>query len=155
MKTVTISSQDIVRQWYLVDAEDMVLGRLSTCIAHYLRGKHKASYSPHVDVGDSIVVINAEKVFLTGNKEQNKIYYRHTGYPGGIKQMTARELLEKHPERVLKKAVQGMLPRNSLGRSMLKKLKIYAGSGHPHEAQNLIPLPVNENVKRINRHAAS
>lgn len=153
MRTLTVNPKDIDRQWYLVDADDMILGRLATRIAHYLRGKHKVTFSPHLDVGDNIIVINADKVRLTGDKERHKIYYRHTGYPGGIKQISAGELLEKHPERVLEKAVQGMLPRNSLGRSMLKKLKLYAGPTHPHKAQNIQVLPIDEDVKRVSNRA--
>lgn len=119
----------------MVDAEDMVLGRLASHIAHVLRGKNKPTFTPHVDMGDFVVVVNAEKVRLTGNKLDGKIYYRHSGYPGGIKSMTARELLEKKPEQLIRKAVKGMLPKNRLGRQMFSKLKVYVGPDHPHQAQ--------------------
>lgn len=155
MRTLTVNNQDVESQWYLVDACDLILGRLATRIAHYLRGKHKVAYSPHLNIGDHIVVINAEKIRLTGSKERNKIYYHHTGYPGGIKQISAKELLEKHPERVLEKAVRGMLPRNSLGRSMLKKLKIYVGPSHPHKAQKFQEFPIDEDVKRVSNRAVA
>jgi large subunit ribosomal protein L13 len=123
------------KKWYLVDAENKVLGRLASQIASRLRGKHKAVFTPHADTGDFIVVINAEKVTITGSKATNKVYYRHTGYVGGLKEITAEKLLAKKPAEVLRLAVKGMLPKNSLGRRQLRKLKIYAGSEHPHEAQ--------------------
>jgi large subunit ribosomal protein L13 len=135
MKTYHIPVKEIERKWFVVDAEDKVLGRLASEIATRLRGKHKPHFSTHMDVGDFIVVINAEKVKLTGNKLDGKIYYRHTGYIGGIKEMTAREVLEKKPTELVKKAVKGMLSKNSLGRKQLKKLKVYTGSEHPHAAQ--------------------
>lgn len=135
MKTFSAKKEDIVKDWCLIDADGKVLGRIASEIARRLRGKHKPIYTPHVDTGDFVVVINAEKVFLTGKKMTDKIYYHHTGYPGGIKSITAGKLLGEKPERVLRIAVKGMLPKNSLGRQMLKKLKIYAGSEHPHEAQ--------------------
>ena len=135
MKTFNAKKEEIIRDWYLVDADGKVLGRLASEIARRLRGKHKPIYTPHVDTGDFVVVVNAEKVSLTGKKMTDKIYYHHTGYPGGIKSITAGKLLEEKPERLLRAAVKGMLPKNSLGRQMLKKLKIYAGGEHPHEAQ--------------------
>ena len=136
MKTYVAKEHEIEKKWYLVDAQDMVLGRLATQIAVRLRGKHKPIYTPHADTGDFVVVINADKVSLTGNKWDNKMYYRHTGYMGGLKQISAKKLMEKKPDQVLYMAVKRMLPKNSLGRRQLKKLKIYAGSEHPHEAQN-------------------
>jgi len=135
MKTFVAKEHEVDRKWYLVDAENRVLGRLASQIAIRLRGKHKPIFTPHADTGDFIVVINADKVALTGSKWDNKIYYRHTGYIGGIKQISARKLLEKKPAEVLRLAVQRMLPKNSLGRRQLKKLKIYIGSDHPHQAQ--------------------
>jgi large subunit ribosomal protein L13 len=135
MKTFVAKEQEVEKRWYLVDAQDKVLGRLATQIAVRLRGKHKPIFTPHADTGDFIVVINADKVSLTGKKWDKKFYYRHTGYMGGLKQISAKKLLEKKPEHVLRFAVRGMLPKNSLGRRQLKKLKIYAGSDHPHEAQ--------------------
>jgi len=123
------------RKWYLVDAEGKVLGRLASKIARILRGKHKVIYSPHIDVGDFIVVINADKIRLTGKKADKKIYYHHTGYPGGLKSVSFRKLIQEKPERVLENAVKGMLPKNPLGRRMFKKLKVYAGDKHPHIAQ--------------------
>ncbi len=135
MKTFVAKEQDITRQWYLVDAKDKVLGRLATNVAIRLRGKHKPIFAPHVDTGDFVVVVNADKVRLTGRKWDKKIYYRHTGYTGGLKQISAKKLREKRPEDILRFAVKGMLPKNSLGRRQLKKLKIYAGADHPHQAQ--------------------
>ena len=126
---------EVRQEWYVVDATDKVLGRLSTEIARVLRGKHKPEYTPHVDVGDFVIVVNAEKVKVTGRKLDQKLYYRHTGYPGGLKSITLRRQLEKFPERVIEAAVKGMLPRGPLGRQMFKKLKVYAGPNHPHEAQ--------------------
>jgi len=142
MKTYVAKEQEISRKWYLVDAKDRVLGRLATQIAMRLRGKHKPIFTPHADTGDFIVVINANKVTLTGRKWDKKIYYRHTGYIGGLKEITAKKLLEKKPEDILRFAVRGMLPKNSLGRRQLKKLKIYSGSEHPHEAQQLEKLEI-------------
>jgi large subunit ribosomal protein L13 len=135
MKTYHTPVTEIERKWFIVDAENKVLGRLASEIAIRLRGKHKPNFSPHMDVGDFIVVVNAEKVKLTGNKLDDKIYYRHSGWIGGIKQRSAKELLEKKPTELLKSAVKGMLTKNSLGRKQLKKLKIYAGADHPHAAQ--------------------
>lgn len=135
MKTFVAKEQEVEKRWYLVDAQDKVLGRLATQIAVRLRGKHKPIFTPHADTGDFIVVINADKVSLTGKKWDRKFYYRHSGYMGGLKQISAKKLLEKKPEHVLRFAVRGMLPKNSLGRRQLKKLKIYTGADHPHEAQ--------------------
>jgi large subunit ribosomal protein L13 len=135
MKTFIAKKEGVSRDWYLIDARDKVLGRVAVEIARRLRGKHKPEFTPHTDTGDFIVVINAEKIALTGKKLDDKVYYHHSGYPGGIKSITAGKLLKKKPEEVLRIAVKGMLPKNSLGKLMLKKLKIYAGSNHPHEAQ--------------------
>ena len=140
MKTFSAKKEEVVHDWFQVDAETETLGHLATKIAHILRGKHKPIYTPHVDTGDFIVVTNADKIKLTGNKVQDKQYYRHSGYPGGIKSMNAEEMLEKKPEMVIMKAVRGMLPKNRLGRQMIKKLKIYAGKDHPHMAQQPKPL---------------
>ncbi len=135
MRTVSTRPQDAQHDWYVVDADGKTLGRLASEIARRLRGKHKAAYTPHVDTGDYIVVVNAEKVRVTGAKETDKIYYRHSGYPGGIKATPLGKLRAEHPDRILANAVQGMMPRNPLGRAMLRKLKIYAGPEHPHAAQ--------------------
>src|SRR4030065_727710 len=131
---------EVEHQWYLVDAEGRVLGRLATELAKILRGKNKPIYTPHVDTGDFVIVVNAGKVALTGKKMKDKIYYHHTGYPGGIREMSAEKLLAKKPTEMIRIAVKGMLPKNSLGRQMLQKLKIYAGAKHPHEAQKPVPL---------------
>ncbi len=135
MKTFIAKKEGVSRDWYLIDARDKVLGRVAVEIARRLRGKHKPEFTPHTDTGDFVVVINAEKIALTGKKLDDKVYYHHSGYPGGIKSITAGKLLKKKPGDVLRIAVKGMLPKNSLGRMMLKKLKIYAGTDHPHEAQ--------------------
>lgn len=137
MKTYSATPSDVDRKWYIIDAEDVVLGRMASVIAMMLRGKHKPMFTPNIDCGDYIVVINAEKILLTGNKRANKTYYWHTGYPGGIKSRTADKILDgAHPERVVSKAVERMLPKTILGRQQINKLKIYAGTEHPHEAQN-------------------
>ena len=137
MKTFSMKPADVEKNWLLVDAQDMVLGRMAAEIAKILRGKHRPEFTPHVDCGDNVIVINAEKVHLTGNKREDKIYYRHTGYPGGIKSRTAGQILDgNQPEKVVTKAVQRMLPKNILGRKQLTNLRVYAGSEHPHEAQN-------------------
>jgi large subunit ribosomal protein L13 len=136
MKTFSAKLSDIERNWYIVDANDKVLGRLASAIAMVLRGKNKPIFTPHMDTGDFVIVINAEKVKLTGNKLNDKKYYSHSGYPGGLKETTAGKLLKEKPERVLISAVRGMLPKNTLGRQLIKKLKIYAGPEHPHTAQN-------------------
>ena len=135
MSTVIAKEQDINRDWYVVDLEDVVLGRAATEIARILRGKHKPIYSPSVDTGDFIIVLNADKIKLTGNKLADKKYYRHTGYPGGIREISAEKLLAKKPEMLVQAAVKGMLPKNRLGRKMFTKMKVYAGSDHPHMAQ--------------------
>ena len=135
MKTIHTPVKEVERKWYVVDADGKVLGRLASEIATRLRGKHKPNFSTHMDVGDFIVVVNAEKVKLTGNKLEDKMYYHHSGWIGGLKESTAKEVLEKKPEEIIKKAVKGMLSKNSLGRQQFKKLKVYAGSDHPHEAQ--------------------
>jgi large subunit ribosomal protein L13 len=135
MKTYTPKAPEIQRRWWLVDAEDKVLGRLASEIAQILRGKHKPMFTPHLDTGDFVVVINAEKIRLTGDKMDQKSYFRHTGYMGGEKFIPVRTMLEQHPERVIDLAVKGMLPKNNLGRLMRRKLKAYAGPTHPHEAQ--------------------
>jgi large subunit ribosomal protein L13 len=136
MKTFSATPRDIEKSWFLIDANGLVVGRLASLIAMRLRGKHKPSYTPHMDCGDHIVVINADKVVLTGNKRADKEYHWHTGYPGGIKSRTAAKILEgKHPERVLQKAVERMIPRGPLGRQQLRNLRIYSGAEHPHEAQ--------------------
>ena len=135
MKTYLAPVNEIEKKWYVVDAKDKILGRLATEIASRLRGKHKPTFSPFIDNGDFIIVTNADKVQLTGKKWDDKKYYRHTGYMGGIKETTARELLEKHPTDLVTKAVKGMLPKNKIGRAQLKKLKVYAGTDHPHKAQ--------------------
>jgi large subunit ribosomal protein L13 len=135
MKTYSARAEDVSRDWFVVDAADKTLGRLASEIAHRLRGKHKAEYTPHVDTGDYIVVVNAEKIRVTGAKTTDKMYHHHTGYPGGLKSISFEKLLDKAPERVIQGAVKGMLPRNPLGRAMFKKLKVYAGNEHPHAAQ--------------------
>jgi large subunit ribosomal protein L13 len=142
MKTYNAKPGEIARRWYVVDAEGKTLGRLATQIAETLRGTTKPEYTPHVDTGDFVVVVNAEKIVVTGNKLDEKIYYRHSGYPGGLKQRTLREQLERRPTEVLRRAVKGMLPKNRLAARQLTKLKIYAGPAHPHEAQSPEPLEV-------------
>lgn len=139
-KTHSFKKGEVERAWYVVDLEDQVLGRSASRIASILRGKHKPQYTPHTDTGDFVVVVNAEKVRLTGNKRQGKRYYRHSGYIGNLKKRTAAEMLTKKPEEVIRLAVKGMLPHNSLGRTQLKKLKVYAGPDHPHQAQQPKPL---------------
>jgi large subunit ribosomal protein L13 len=136
MKTFMAKKQDVKRKWHLVDAKGKVLGRLATDVANVLRGKDQPIFTPHVDTGDFVVVVNAEKVKLTGKKLDDKIYYHHTRYPGGLKSTTAKDLLQKKPEEVIKRAVRGMLPKNRLGRQIIKKLKVYPGPEHPHQAQN-------------------
>ena len=140
MKTYQAKKEELEHQWYLVNAEGKILGRLATKLADLLRGKTKPTYTPHLDTGDFVVVVNAGKVTLTGKKMKDKIYYHHTGYPGGIKEMSAEKLLAKKPTEMIRMAVKGMLPKNSLGRQMLRKLKVYAGPNHPHEAQKPVPL---------------
>ena len=135
MKTFSAKAGDVNHDWFVVDAENKTLGRLATEIAHRLRGKHKAEYTPHMDMGDYIVVVNCEKIRVTGKKSTDKMYHHHTGYPGGLKSLSFEKLIDRAPERVLQRAVKGMLPRNPLGRAMFKKLKVYPGPEHPHAAQ--------------------
>tara|TARA_Y100000766_G_C18715642_1_gene511317 strand:+ start:259 stop:687 length:429 start_codon:yes stop_codon:yes gene_type:complete len=135
MKTLSANPSTVRRDWYIVDATDKVLGRLASEVASRLRGKHKAEYTPHVDTGDHIVIVNAARVRVTGNKQEAKKYYRHSGYPGGIKEITLADQLQRHPTRVIESAIKGMLPKNSLGRSMFAKLRVYAGPDHMHQAQ--------------------
>ncbi len=139
-KTYMAKPGEVKREWYVVDATGKTLGRLAAEIATILRGKHKPQYTPHVDVGDFVIVVNAEKIAVTGRKLDQKRYYRHSGYPGGLRSVTLRQQLERHPDRVIRAAVKGMLPKNRLGRRMLKKLKVYAGPEHPHQAQQPKPL---------------
>jgi large subunit ribosomal protein L13 len=141
MKTYSAKPREIEQHWYLVDAEGQTLGRLATRIADTLRGKRKPEYTPHIDTGDFVVVVNAEKIAVTGKKRDDKVYYRHSGYPGGLRERTLGEELERRPTEVLRTAVKGMLPRNRLARKQLTKLKIYAGPEHPHGAQNPTPMP--------------
>ena len=140
MKTYQAKKEGLEHQWYLVNAEGKVLGRLASKLAQTLKGKNKPTYTPHLDTGDFVIIVNAGKVVLTGKKMKDKIYYHHTGYPGGIKEMSAEKLLAKKPTEMIRMAVKGMLPKNSLGRQMLRKLKIYSGSKHPHEAQKPVLL---------------
>ncbi len=140
MRTYSTKPEDIKREWFVIDATGMTLGRLATQIATVLKGKHKPIYSPHMDTGDFVVVVNAHKVRVTGRKMDQKIYYRHSGYPGGLKEISLRDQLDRHPDRVIRFAVRGMLPKNRLGRQMIKKLKVYATPGHPHEAQQPKPM---------------
>ncbi len=142
MKTFSAKPETVKRDWYVIDAENKVLGRLASEIARRLRGKHKPEYTPHVDTGDYIVVINAEKVAVTGNKESDKLYHHHTGYPGGLKTISLDKQRQKHPERIIEAAVKGMLPKNRLGRAMFRKLKVYAGPEHKHTAQQPKPLDI-------------
>ena len=142
MKTLFAKKNEVERKWYVVDASDLVLGRLATRIATYLRGKHKPIFTPHVDTGDFVVVVNAGKVRFTGRKLDQKVYYRHSNYPGGLRAETAKNLLSRRPEQVLVNAVHGMLPKNRLGRQMIKKLKVYGGPEHPHSAQQPEPLSI-------------
>ncbi|GIG30053.1 50S ribosomal protein L13 [Cellulomonas marina] len=147
MRTYTPKPGDVERTWHVIDATDVVLGRLATHVATLLRGKHKATFAPHVDGGDFVIVINAEKVALTGNKRETKLAYRHSGYPGGLRATAYRDLLDKHPERAVEKAVRGMIPKTSLGRQQLGKLKVYAGPVHPHQAQQPQPFEITQVVQ--------
>lgn len=142
MKTFSAKPSDIQRKWLVVDAAGKTLGRISTEIARVLRGKHKPEYTPHMDLGDFVIVVNASKVRVTGNKVNDKIYYRHTGYPGGIRGQNFKKLIADHPNRVIELAVKGMLPKNALGRAMYKKLKVYANADHPHEAQQPVEMKI-------------
>ena len=139
-KTYHPKAGEITHDWFVVDANGQNLGRLASKIAHILLGKHKPNFTPGVDMGDFVIVVNCERVTVTGNKLEDKMYYRHTGYPGGLKEINLRNQLEKHPDRVIKQAVKGMLPKNTHGRNLLKKMKVYAGPDHPHQAQNPKPL---------------
>ena len=144
MRTYSPKPGDVSRQWHVIDATDVVLGRLASQIAILLRGKHKPIFAPHLDTGDFVIVINADKVALTGNKRMEKVAYRHSGYPGGLTAKPYRELLTERPDRVVEKAVRGMLPHTTLGRAMLKKLKVYAGPDHPHQAQAPVPYQISQ-----------
>jgi len=144
VRTFSPKDSDITRQWHVIDASGVVLGRLASQAAVLLRGKHKPIFAPHVDTGDFVIVINADKIALTGNKLEQKRAYRHSGYPGGLRAVGYAELMEKHPERAVEKAVRGMLPKNSLGRKTLRKLKVYAGPDHPHQAQQPVPFEITQ-----------
>lgn len=144
MRTFSPKAGDVQRQWHVIDAEDVVLGRLASHVAVLLRGKHKPIFAPHLDTGDFVVVVNASKVALTGNKLRDKRAYRHSGYPGGIRSVAYADLLARHPEKAVEKAVRGMLPKNTLGRNMLRKLKVYAGPEHPHQAQQPVPFEITQ-----------
>jgi large subunit ribosomal protein L13 len=146
-KTYSPKPGDIERSWHVVDAADLPLGRLASEVAQVLRGKHKPMYAPHMDTGDFVVIVNADKVVVTSDKSQSKIYYRHSGYPGGIKAETFESLIQRRPEAVLERAVKGMLPKNKLGRHMARKLKVYAGPEHPHEAQG--PKPLEFKIRKV------
>lgn len=151
MRTFTPKAGDIQRQWHVIDATDVVLGRLASQVAVLLRGKHKPIFAPHLDAGDFVIVVNADKVALSGTKLSDKRAYRHSGYPGGLRSVVYRDLFAKHPERVVEKAVRGMLPKNTLGRHMLRKLKVYAGPDHPHQAQQPVPFQISQ-VSQIPQH---
>ena len=144
MRTYSPKASDVTRQWYVIDANDVVLGRLATQAATLLRGKHKPTFAPHVDTGDFVIIINAEKVALTGSKREQKMEYRHSGYPGGLRATSYTELLAENPRRAVEKAVKGMLPHNKLGRQQIKKLKVYAGSEHPHSAQQPVAFEITQ-----------
>ncbi|HEX8626818.1 MAG TPA: 50S ribosomal protein L13 [Catenuloplanes sp.] len=144
MRTYSPKPGEIERQWHVIDASDVVLGRLATHAATLLRGKHKPTFAPHVDTGDFVVIVNAGKVALTGNKRHTKIAYRHSGYPGGLKQMRYGDLLDRNPEKAVEQAIKGMLPHNKLGRQLLSKLKVYAGAEHPHSAQQPVPFEIKQ-----------
>ncbi|MDQ4117218.1 MAG: 50S ribosomal protein L13 [Actinomycetota bacterium] len=144
MPTYSPKPGDITRAWHVIDANDVVLGRLATHAATLLRGKHKPTFAPHVDTGDFVVIVNAEKVAVSGNKREDKFVYRHSGHPGGLKQKSVGQMIDHQPDRLVEKAVKGMLPKNRLGRAMAKKLKVYAGPSHPHAAQNPQPFEINQ-----------
>ena len=144
MRTFSPKDSDITRQWHVIDASGVVLGRLASQAAVLLRGKHKPIFAPHVDTGDFVIVINADKIALSGNKLEQKRAYRHSGYPGGLRSVSYAELMDSHPERAVEKAVRGMLPKNSLGRKTLRKLKVYAGPDHPHKAQQPVPFEITQ-----------
>ena len=146
-KTYTPKPGDVEREWFVVDATDLPLGRLASEIAQILRGKHKPTYAPHIDVGDHVIVINADKVAVSSGKSQSKIYYKHSGFPGGVKAESFEELRERRPEAIVERAVRGMLPKTKLGRQMLRKLKVYVGADHPHEAQS--PKPLEFDIRKV------
>lgn len=147
-RTYSAKSSDIQRAWFVVDAEGKTLGRLASAIAATLRGKNKPVFTPHVDTGDFVIVLNADKVKVTGNKETQHLYHRHSNYPGGLKTTTLRDMRERHPERIIESAVRGMLPRNTLGKQQFKKLKVFTGTNHPHAAQNPKELPIDDTASR-------
>ncbi|WP_433176357.1 50S ribosomal protein L13 [Actinoallomurus sp. CA-150999] len=144
MRTYTPKPADVQRQWHVIDATDVVLGRLASQVATLLRGKHKPIYAPHLDTGDFVIIINADKVALSGKKLEQKKAYRHSGYPGGLRSVTYADLMKKNPERAVEKAIKGMLPKNSLGRKMASKVKVYAGPNHPHQAQQPVPYDIKQ-----------
>ncbi|MBF6044990.1 50S ribosomal protein L13 [Streptomyces sp. NRRL B-1677] len=144
MRTFSPKPGDVQRQWHIIDAQDVVLGRLASQAANLLRGKHKPVYAPHMDMGDFVIIINADKVHLSGNKKTQKMAYRHSGFPGGLRSVRYDELLDKNPEKAVEKAIKGMVPKNSLGRQMLSKLKVYSGPVHPHAAQNPQPFEITQ-----------
>jgi large subunit ribosomal protein L13 len=144
VRTYTPKPADVQRQWHVIDATDVVLGRLASQVATVLRGKHKPIYAPHLDTGDYVIIVNAEKVALSGKKLEQKRAYRHSGYPGGLRSLAYGDLLEKHPERAVEKAIKGMLPKNTLGRKMFTKVKVYAGPNHPHQAQSPVPFEITQ-----------
>jgi large subunit ribosomal protein L13 len=149
VRTFSPKAADIQRQWHIIDASDVILGRLASQTAILLRGKHKPIFAPHVDTGDFVIVINAEKVALSGNKLEDKRAYRHSGYPGGLRSVAYSDLLARHPEKAVEKAVKGMLPKNSLGRQMLRKLKVYAGPDHPHQAQQPVSFEIIQVAQQV------
>ena len=155
MRTFSPKAADIERQWHVIDASDVVLGRLASHVAILLRGKHKPTFAPHLDTGDFVIVVNAAKVALTGTKLEDKRLYRHSGYPGGIRSETYGEMLAKHPERLVEAAVRGMLPKNTLGRATLRKLKVYAGPDHPHQAQQPVPYTITQIAQPAGAPAAA
>ena len=144
MRTYSPKPGDVQRQWLIIDAEDVVLGRLASQAANLLRGKHKPVYAPHLDMGDFVIIINADKVHLSGNKKTQKLAYRHSGYPGGLRSVRYEDLLDKNPEKAVEKAIKGMIPKNSLGRQMISKLKVYSGDQHPHAAQRPVPFEITQ-----------
>jgi len=144
VRTFSPKPGDVTRQWHVIDAQDVVLGRLASQAANLLRGKHKPVYAPHVDTGDFVIIINADKVHLSGNKKSQKMAYRHSGFPGGLRSVRYDELLDKNPEKAVEKAIKGMIPKNTLGRQVLSKLKVYAGAEHPHAAQAPVPFVISQ-----------
>ena len=144
MRTYSPKPGDVQRQWLIIDAQDVVLGRLASQAANLLRGKHKPVYAPHMDMGDFVIIINADKVHLSGNKKTQKLAYRHSGYPGGLRSVRYEDLLDKNPEKAVEKAIKGMIPKNSLGRQMISKLKVYSGDQHPHAAQRPVPFEITQ-----------